>query len=212
MNALPQFKLEKNQQIEFLKCYFTPEERAELSDRMCRAIALKLEKEEEFKVIKKQFSEEIEAQQLEVNRLARRLNFGYEHRNVVCEMLLNQPEAGKKTLIRTDVPGEVVRTYSMDGEDQITAAPPEKLFETAPEQEPVATIVAIAEAVAEQVNSGALDTPNVKVTAEVSPLLADSEPTQKPKRTRKPKLQGQDALLPDKRTNFPHGHNAGGPQ
>ena len=57
---LPQFHLKPQQQMEFLKCYFTPEERAELSDRMCRAIALKLEKEEEFKVIKKQFAEEIE--------------------------------------------------------------------------------------------------------------------------------------------------------
>ena len=120
-----------SQQIEFLKCYFTPEERAELSERLCRAIAAKLEAEEEFKVVKTEFKERIEGHQAEINRVGRRLNFGYEHRNVTCEVLLNQPEAGKKTIMRDDVPGEIVRVMAMDEGEQ-APTPPEQLFPEPP--------------------------------------------------------------------------------
>jgi hypothetical protein len=194
------------QTTEFLKCYFTPDERAELSERLCRALALKLEKEEEFKAVKQQFKEAIELQLLEVNRLGRRLNFGYEHRNVACEILLNTPEPGRKTVIRTDVPGELVRTMSMDGEDAIAA----KAGELFPEPK-AAAIETVLEKVADQINSGALDVGDVKCTAEVMPATVPEEVTaeerQRTKRQRKVKMQGQDAILPDKRTTFPHGHN-----
>src|SRR5579859_1706146 len=103
-----------SKQIEFLKCFFTDQERAELSERLCRAIAAKLEAEDEFKAIKMQFKERIEGHQSEINRVGRRLNFGYEHRNVVCDVLYDTPEPRKKTIVRTDVPGEIVRVQSMD--------------------------------------------------------------------------------------------------
>jgi hypothetical protein len=48
---------------------------------------------------------------------------------------------------------------------------------------------------------------------ETRPLSAESESSKEERtRTRKAKvrMQGQDAILPDKRTSFEHGHNAGG--
>lgn len=71
----------------------------------------------------------------------------------------------------------------------------------------------IAEKAAAVVNSGALDTPGVKCTAEVVPAETSIEERARTRRTKK-KLQGQDAILPattDKRTAFPHGHNEPGP-
>jgi hypothetical protein len=131
---MPDFILKDQQQLEFIKCFFTPEERAELSERLCRNLASCGEKEEEFKAVKLQFKQEIEGYRAEAARLARRLQFGYEHRHVVCQAILNSPVAGKKAIVRTDVPGELVRVQDMDDTEQKNApAPPDKLFETAPE-------------------------------------------------------------------------------
>lgn len=240
---MTQITLKTHQQIEFLKCFYTPEERAELSERLCRAIALKAEKEEEFAVVKADFGEAIKAQELEIKRLSRRLNFGYEHKNVACDVVLNSPAVGKKTILRTDVPGEIVRVLEMDSDEQIEAPPvSDKLFETAPEQVsadsqrvsdtpamgsrtsiPVtdgdpqgetqprsaeSLISSVLQHVCDDVNSGALDSTSVKATARVAPVEASVEERARTRATkRRQKLQGEAALLPDKRTGFPHGAN-----
>jgi hypothetical protein len=104
--------------IEFLKCYFTLEEKADISERMARAMQQKIDTEEEFGVVKKQFQEQLAGFTNEANKLARRFNFGYEHRSVVCDVLLDTPEPGKKTIIRQDIPGEVVRVLDMTDADR----------------------------------------------------------------------------------------------
>ena len=70
----------------------------------------------------------------------------------------------------------------------------------------------VFEKVAEQVNSGAFNTPGVTCTAEVR-NVADESSTEERAKTRKTKqrLAGVEAVIPppaDKRTGFPHGHNA----
>jgi hypothetical protein len=61
--------------IEFLKCFFTPAERAELSDEMARQMAGQFEAEEEFKQVKQQFKDRILGHAQAAKKLARRLNF-----------------------------------------------------------------------------------------------------------------------------------------
>ncbi len=86
--------------------------------------------------------------------------------------------------------------------EEVASTPPvgDKLFETAPEP----TIVQVVQEVAEQVNSGALDTPGVKCTMTVGPAV-DETSIEERTRTRKSrkKLQGQDAILPDVRKPEP---------
>jgi hypothetical protein len=56
--------------------------------------------------------------------------------------------------------------------------------------------------VVEEVNAGALDTPGVKVSATFDPASAESsneEINREKRRKTKARLQGQDAILPDKR-------------
>jgi|SRR5579863_1448988 len=114
----------KNQTcLEFLKCFFTTEERAEKSDRLARAISLKVEADEEFKAVKSQFKDRIDGLELEIAKLARQINLGYEHRNVACEFLLDSPTLGRKTLVRLDIPGEVVRTEDMTDSDKQMSIP-----------------------------------------------------------------------------------------
>lgn len=89
-----------------------------------------------------------------------------------------------------------------------TQAPGDKLF---PEPEPAKVIEQVLDQVADQINSGALNTPGVTCTAEVHTAPDGEASVQEKQRTRrkkKTKLQGQDAVLgPDKRTSFPHGAN-----
>jgi len=72
---------------------------------------------------------------------------------------------------------------------------PDKLFETAPE--PTAASEQIAEKAAAAVNSGALDTPGVKCTAEVVPVDTTPAERQRTRRTKKT-VAGQAAILPNK--------------
>jgi hypothetical protein len=104
--------------IEFLKCYFTLEEKADISERMARAMQQLADTEEEFTVVKKQFNEQIAGFAGEARKLSRRYNFGYEHRSVICNVLLDTPEPGKKTIMRTDIPGEVVKVMDMTDADR----------------------------------------------------------------------------------------------
>lgn len=77
---------------------------------------------------------------------------------------------------------------------------PDKLFETAPE--PPTAMEQIAEKAAAIVNSGALDTPDVKCTASVVPIEVSTEERVRTRHVRRKKaLAGQAAILPDKRTD-----------
>ena len=78
-------------------------------------------------------------------------------------------------------------------------------LEPAPEKQ----IDAVLERVAEQVNSGSLDTPGVTCTAEVRPAVDETSAEERVRTRaakRRKKLLGPDAP-PDKRTAFPHGAN-----
>ena len=103
--------------IEFLKCFFTPVERAELSDEMARQMAGQFEAEEEFKQVKQQFKDRILGHAQAAKKLARRLNFGYEFRSVECAILLDNPAFGKKTIVRTDT-GEEVSIRDVEESDR----------------------------------------------------------------------------------------------
>jgi hypothetical protein len=105
--------------IEFLKCFFTPAERAEFSEEMARQMAAQFEAEEEFKQVKQQFKDRITGHAQAAKKLARRLNFGYEFRSVECAILLDNPAFGKKTIVRTDT-GEEVSVRDVEDSDRRT--------------------------------------------------------------------------------------------
>jgi len=131
-----------------------------------------------------------------IRDLSRKLSDGWEIRDVVCRLLPNEPEAGKRTIVRVDT-GELVAIEDMYTGAAIEAPPAEQLFATT-----------VIESVVDQINSGALDRGDVKCTATVTGASQFFDPkseasTEDRKRTRKPKMQGQDAILPDPRNQQP---------
>lgn len=77
--------------------------------------------------------------------------------------------------------------------------------------EPAPTVMEAAEKAVAAVNAGALDWDGIKVTASVVPADTSTEERTRTRHVRRKKaLAGQAAILPDKRTAFPHGHNAPG--
>lgn len=59
-----------------------------------------------------QFKSDIEAKTKAIGDFSRRINNGYEHRNIDCQIRFNDPESGMKTLMRMDT-GEIVRITKM---------------------------------------------------------------------------------------------------
>jgi len=74
------------------------------------------------------------------------------------------------------------------------------------------TIATVCQSAVDQVNAGALDRAGIKVTASLVAETSTEERarTHHVRRTKKA-LASQAAILPDKRTAFPHGHNGAGP-
>jgi hypothetical protein len=156
--------------IEFLKCYFTPEEKADISERMARAMQQFADTEEEFVVVKKQFNEQLAGFSNEAKKLSRRYNFGYEHRSVVCDVLLDTPEPGKKTIMRQDIPGELVRVMDMTDSDRQLGIP------GMPERAPDPTPQTVADAIQERLPAIEAElqamNPDIKVSLSMEPDAA----------------------------------------
>ena len=97
---------------ELLRCDFTSDEWTENARQLATATRLRSELEQEKKEIDSQYKAKIEEQIVRASKLAALLGAGYEMRNVPCEVILDKPEPGQATVVRTDT-GEIVRTRPM---------------------------------------------------------------------------------------------------
>ena len=103
-------------EILFLRCNFSEEEMKQLSLELARAAQEETEAEEEKKATMAQFAESIASCKAKVSSLARKINNGYEMRNVECEVRLDDPSAGMATVVRLDT-GETSKVRQMTAEE-----------------------------------------------------------------------------------------------
>ena len=140
---------------ESVKHQFSDAETLEMSRQLARSHQELSEIEEQKENVVADFKAQITAKEGSIADLSRRINNGYEYRTVDCELRFHQPEKGMKTLVRMDS-GETVKSSKMDSWEL-----QDVLFEED-------AIGAVLESVAEQINGGALNTPDSTVTARVS--------------------------------------------
>lgn len=69
--------------------------------------------EEEKKAVASDFKAKIEAKKASISLMGNHINNGYEYREVECEVTMNDPTPGMKTVVRKDT-NEVVETIPME--------------------------------------------------------------------------------------------------
>lgn len=101
---------------EYLKYQFSEEETRENAKRLAR----KNQEIAELELKKKQLAADLKAEMdtaaADAARLARWVNDEYDFRMVDCEIMLNSPREGQKTMFRLDT-GEVVKTEKMTADE-----------------------------------------------------------------------------------------------
>lgn len=85
-----------------LRYDFTAVEVHELSVQLANETKKVSSLTEEKKSVTSQWTAEINKAKAACNNLSFKVADGYEHRDVECEVILNQPVNGKKTIIRKD--------------------------------------------------------------------------------------------------------------
>ena len=100
------------QQKEYLKCEFTHDEIHQKGIELARISSERQTIENERKAVAADFKAKIDTKDAEIAILGSHINNGYEYRNVVCTAIFNQPNTGKKTIMRNDTQ-EVVRIEDM---------------------------------------------------------------------------------------------------
>ncbi len=95
----------------------TDAETADAARELAKANARRAAIEQQKKEVDSQLKGEIEAQNTVIQRLATLINTGHEFRNVECTVILDKPEAGKKTIVRNDT-GEEVSIKPMTDADR----------------------------------------------------------------------------------------------
>jgi len=102
---------------EWLKYEFTEEELKDFSKRLAYETRELMENEEAKKSVMSDFKSKIESSKEKISKLSNQINNGYEYRNIDCEVILNEPEAGMKQIVRKDT-GELVKTLTMNSEEK----------------------------------------------------------------------------------------------
>lgn len=174
-----------------LRYQYSEHEHVRLAEDLAHAIVAMDSAVKLFERAKAAHKEARERMESEIRDLSRKLSDGWEIRDVHCHLLPNDPEPGKRTIVRVDT-GEVIAVEYMETGRSIDAPPPDKLFET------------VIESVVDQVNASALNTPGVTCTASMGPV--DETSTEERTRTRKSRraqMRGQGAILPDHRKPDP---------
>lgn len=100
-----------------LRCTFTHDELVEQAKRLAEANRQKQRLEDDKKNIVAEYTSRITAQSLEVTVISEKVTNGYEHRDVECRVVYDQPKAGMKTIYRTDT-GDVVDQRQMNDEER----------------------------------------------------------------------------------------------
>lgn len=102
---------------EWLKYEFSEDELKEFAKKLAYETRELMENEETKKSVMSDFKSKIESSKEKISKLSNLINNGYEYRNIDCEVQLNSPEDGQKTIIRKDT-GEVVKSLSMTEEEK----------------------------------------------------------------------------------------------
>lgn len=108
--------MEKQTCREYLRHDFTPEEMNVMhKDLAVKTVGLR-HLQSDFAAVKKQFASDIEKADGEIESLADKLNSGFEHRLMVCELSFDY-EKDVKYAIHPET-GEVVKTMDITAEDR----------------------------------------------------------------------------------------------
>ena len=102
--------------FEYLKHRFTAEERLKLSEQLSQAVMERSAAEEELQTVKADFKSRITRAEATIADCARKINTGYEMRNVECE-LVKDFTTNTIRYQRLDT-GEIVRERAMTSEER----------------------------------------------------------------------------------------------
>lgn len=99
-----------------LECKITEKERKEITQRLCEKINEQSQVLEEKKQVNSEFKMRLQEIENVIHNSSTAVLTGYERRPVECKVLLNEPEDGKKTIIRKDT-GEEYTVEDMTQEE-----------------------------------------------------------------------------------------------
>jgi hypothetical protein len=94
-------------EVNYLRVEFTREEKEEFGQELARTAATRDEAVDGKKAATAQFGEKIARAEADLASLARKINNGYEFKNVECEVQLDKPKKGFATVIRLDTKAKV---------------------------------------------------------------------------------------------------------
>ncbi len=111
-----------NKTSEYLKYTFTEEETKSFARELARENTAAAEVEEQKKAVMASFTEKLTASKSKISMLSRYINNGYDYRTIDCEIIMDNPFAGFKTIVRLDT-GEEVKTLPMMQSEMQTELP-----------------------------------------------------------------------------------------
>ncbi len=157
---------------EYLKHTFTDEESLGLSRRMAQEIQKLNQAQATKKEVVSDLAAQIAKHNSEIGRLSDLINNGYEYQYIDCDVLMNEPEQGKKTIRRRDN-GEIVKVVEMETFER---------QESLPFDQEAAGVVSSEAAESEKEPTG--DEPPLASARQVEIAENGGEPPKKPKAAR----------------------------
>lgn len=103
-----------------LNYVFTDKEQIENGKRMCELVSKVTRLEEEKKAVSQDYGNKITLAKTELHEASTKVGNGYEFRSIKCKVIMNKPEIGMKTILRTDYEENDIR--SLVGEEKMTSA------------------------------------------------------------------------------------------
>lgn len=103
-----------------LSYVFTDEEQIGNGKRMCELVSKVTRLEDEKKAVGQEYSNKITLAKTELHEASTKVGNGYEFRSIRCKVIMNKPEIGMKTILRTDYEGTDPRSFI--GEEKMTSA------------------------------------------------------------------------------------------
>lgn len=97
---------------EYLKYQFSEDELKDASKKLAYENQNFDELEDAKKALTSEFTSKINSSRASISKLSSNINNGYEYRYIECEITMDAPETGQKTITRTDT-GEIVRIEEM---------------------------------------------------------------------------------------------------
>lgn len=97
---------------QFLKYLFTETELKDKSTSLAQECRNLEEVENDKKQVMSDFKSKIDGHQASISKLSNHINNGYEYRQISCEVKMDTPIQGQKTIIRKDT-GEIVKIEEM---------------------------------------------------------------------------------------------------